>query len=279
MQPAIGHRARVHPGRKHRADRAPQLVMGILREIRTRFARHGILVAADQFDPVVAGEIGVERIALAVLEGVEDVFEVRMLKAQHHVGVHGDEAAVAVVGEAAVAGQFGQRLDRLVVEAEIEHGVHHARHRGTAAGAHRNQQRIFRVAERLAGQFADMVQRLFDLRLQCRGIGFAVRVEIGADRGRNGEAGRHRQSEVGHFGEIGALAAQQIAKAGFALGLAVAEREYPFAGFRGVRGDLGGNGLGCEALADRLGSRLGRALLQRLAGAGRRRRLGPNRRR
>jgi hypothetical protein len=33
------------------------------------------LVAADQFDPVVGGEIGVERVALAVLEGVEDVLE------------------------------------------------------------------------------------------------------------------------------------------------------------------------------------------------------------
>ena len=81
-------------------------------------------------------------------------------------------------------------------------------------------------------ELADMVERLFDLRLQFLRIGFVVRVEIRADRGRNGEAGRHRQAEIGHLGEIGALAAQQIAQSGFALGLAVAEREHPFAGFR-----------------------------------------------
>ena len=158
-----------------------------------------------------------------------------MLEAEHHVGIHGDEAAIAVIGEAAIAGHFRQRLDRLVVEAEIEHGIHHARHRGAAAGAHRDQQRIFGIAERLAGQLADMVERLFDLRLQFLRIGFVVRVEIGADRGRNGEAGRHRQAEIGHLGEIGALAAQQIAQARFAFGLAVAEGEHPFAGFRSRR--------------------------------------------
>ena len=205
--------------------------MRILREILAGLARDGFLVLADQFDPVVAGEIGVERIALAVLEGVEDVLEVMMLEAEHHVRIHRDEAAIAVIGEAAIAGEFGERFDRLVVEAEIEHGVHHARHRGAAAGADRDQQRIFGIAERLAGQLADMVERLLDLRLQCRRIGFVVRVEIGADRGRDGEAGRHRQAEIGHFGEVGALAAEQVAQARFALGLAVAERIDPLAGF------------------------------------------------
>ena len=274
VQPPVGHRARVHPGGKHRADRAPQLGVRILREISAGFARHRILVAADQIDPVVAGEVGVERIALAVLEGIENVLEVMMLEAEHHIGIHRDEAAVAVIGKAAIARHFGQRLDRPVVEAEIEHGIHHAGHRGAAAGTHRNQQRIFGVAEGLAGQPADMLQRLFDLRLQLLRIGFVVRVEISADRGRNGEAGRHRQAQIGHLGEIGALAAQQIAQARFALGLAVAKGEHPFAGFRSLR-----SGLGCDRAAGGLRGRLGRALFDRLAGAGRRRGLGPGRHR
>jgi hypothetical protein len=37
----------------------------------------------------------------------------------------------------------------------------------------------------------------------------AVGVEIGADLGGDGEAGRHRQAEIGHLGEVGALAAEQ----------------------------------------------------------------------
>jgi len=131
-------------------------------------------------------------------------------------------------------------MKRGVVEAEIEHGVHHARHRGAAAGAHRHQQRIFRIAESLAGDPADLVQRLFDLRLQFLRIGFVVRIKIRADRGRNRKAGRHRQAEIGHLGKVGALAAEQIAHAGFAFGLAVAEGEDPFAGFCRVRGGRAG---------------------------------------
>ena len=187
-----------------------------------------------------------------------------MLEAEHHIGIHGDEAAVAVIGKTAVARHRGERLDRGVVEAEIEHGVHHARHRGAPAGAHRYQQRIVRIAKSLAGDLADLVQRLFDLRLQLFRIGFVMRVEVRADRGRNRKTGRHRQAEIGHFGEVGALAAEQIAHASLAFGLAVAEAENPFAGFRRV-----GGGLCC--------SRLDRAFVQRLARAGRRCGFGPRR--
>ncbi len=179
----------------------------------------------------------------------------RMVEAEHHVRIHGDEAAIAVIGEAAVARQFRQRLDGLVVEAEIEHGVHHARHRGAPAGAHRDQQRIVGIAEDLAGQLADIIERLLDLRLQLLRIGFVVRVEIGADRGRDGEAGRHRQAEIGHLGEIGALAAEQIAHVGAALGLAVAEGEDPFSGLSAS----------VRRAAWRLCHRLGRGLFQGLS--------------
>ena len=134
-----------------------------------------------------------------------------MLDAEHHVGIHGDEAPVAVVGEAPVAGFLRQRLDGHVVEAEIEHGIHHARHRRARAGAHRDQQRIFAVAEFLAGDAADLGERGLDLRLQILRIGFAVVVEIGADLGGDGEAGRHRQAEMRHLGKARALAAEQIA--------------------------------------------------------------------
>ena len=250
VQPAIGHRAGVHPGGEHRADGAPELVVGILRERLAGLALDGLLVALDHVDPVVAVHVGVERIALGVLVGVEDVLEVMMLEAEHHVGIHRDEAAVAVIGEAAVARLGRQRLDGHVVEAEVEHGVHHARHRGPAAGAHRHQQRILGVAKPLAGQLADMGERGLDLSLQLRRVGLVVGVEIGADGGRQREAWRHRQPEIGHFRQIGALAAEQVAQRRVALGLAVAEGIDPLAGRavrrRGrLRGFTGlGNGFG-----------------------------------
>ena len=252
--------------------------MRVLRKVLAGLARHRFLVLADQFDPVVAAEVGVERVALPVLESVKNVLEMMMLEAEHHIRIHGDEAAVAVIGETLVAGEFGERFDRLVVETEIEHGIHHARHRGAGAGAHRDQQRIPGIAERLAGQPADIVQRLLDLRLQRGGIGFVVGVKVSAYRGRNREAWRHRQAEIGHFGKVGALAAQQVAQAGFALGLAIAESIDPLAGLGRLGLRLAGRSLLGGGLRNRLGRRLRGKRLHRLAGgSGRGTRLRPGR--
>ena len=167
VQAAVGVGALVHPGAEHRADRAPQLLVRVLRERLAAFLLQALLVALDQFGPIVGGKIGVERVALPLLVVVEQFLEMLVADAEHHVGIHGDEAPVAVIGEAAVAGFLRQRLDRLVVEAEIEHGVHHAGHRGAGAGAHRHQQRVALVAENLAGDAADLGQRLLDLGAQA----------------------------------------------------------------------------------------------------------------
>ena len=166
VQAAVGVGALVHPGAEHRADRAPQLRVRILREGLAQLLLHALLVALDELGPVVGRQIGVEVIALALLVMVEQFLEMLMAEAEHDVGIHGDEAPVAVIGEAPVAGFLGQRLHGLVVEAEIEHGVHHAGHRGARARAHRHQERVHFVAESLAGDFADLRQRLLDLRLQ-----------------------------------------------------------------------------------------------------------------
>ena len=94
-------------------DRAPELLVRVLRERRAVLLLDALLVAADQLDPVVGVEVGVELVAVAVLVVVEDVLEMLVLDAEHHVGIHRDEAPVAVIGEAAVAGFLRQRLDGL----------------------------------------------------------------------------------------------------------------------------------------------------------------------
>ena len=92
-----------------------------------------------------------------------------------------------------------------------------------------------RSPNRAAGEPADLRERRLDLGLELLRIGFAVPVEVGADLGGDGEAGRHRQAEIGHLGEVRALAAEEIAQARRSLGLAVAEGIDPFAGLRGWR--------------------------------------------
>jgi hypothetical protein len=79
------------------------------------------------------------------------------------------------------------------------------------------------IPEYLSSQLADMRKRRRDLCLQVIRIALRIGVIIGADLGRDGEARRHRQAEIGHFGKVRALAAQQIFHVRFAFGLAVAE--------------------------------------------------------
>ncbi len=139
VQAAVSIGALVHPGPEHRADRAPKLLVRVLREWLAAFLLQPLLVVFDQFGPIVGGEIGIERVALPLLVAVEQFLEMLVADAEHNVGIHGDEAPIAVIGKAPVAGLLRQRRHRLVVEAEIKHGVHHARHRGAGAGAHRHQ--------------------------------------------------------------------------------------------------------------------------------------------
>jgi hypothetical protein len=85
--------------------------------------------------------------------------------------------------------------------------------------------------ELAAGDFGDMRQTRVDLLLEVLRVFLGVGVIVGADRGGDGEARRHRKAQVGHLGEIGALAAQQFLHAGAALRLAAAEGVDPLAGF------------------------------------------------
>ena len=106
--------------------------------MRERFAEFFFdapFIAGHELFQIVGIQIGIERVAVAILMVVQNLLEVMMIDAEDDVGIHGDKAAVAVQREAAVAGFGGKRLHRHVVEPEIEHRVHHAGHRGARAGA------------------------------------------------------------------------------------------------------------------------------------------------
>jgi hypothetical protein len=132
-----------------------------------------------------------------------------MVEAENDVGIHLYEAAIGVVREAAV-GDLCQPFDGLVIETEIEHGVHHARHGGTRAGAHRHEQRIGDIAEAGAGALANALHGLRHhgaerIRQLLPGL-----VIEAAQLGGDGETGRHGQPEPRHFSQIRALAAKEI---------------------------------------------------------------------
>ena len=125
---------------------------------------------------------------------------------------------------------------RLVIEAEIEDRIHHARHRHAGAGADRDQQGVFDLAEAGANRVLQCRHGGIDLGVEIDGIDPAGGVIGRADLGRDGKSGGYRQAECRHFGEICPLAAQQVFHIGAAFILAAAKAVNPFAriGYGGI---------------------------------------------
>ena len=133
-----------------------------------------------------------------------------VLDAEHHVGIHRDEAAVAVVGEALVAAPLASastvsslrpRLSTVSIMPGIEARAPERTETRSGLSASPKVRPAIRRRARAPPR----------PRLRAPGrIGAAVVVVVGADLGRDGEAGRHRQAEIGHLGEVGALAAEEV---------------------------------------------------------------------
>ena len=160
MQAPIGDGTRVLPRAEHGGDRAPELVVEVLRERLAELALDESLVATDDRHPILRRKLSVVFESLEIFEVLEDLLEQLVVDAEHHIGIHLDEAAIGVVGKSSIARSAREPFDGLVVEAEIEHGVHHAGHRGAAARTDRHEQRILDIAEFRTGDLAYRIERL-----------------------------------------------------------------------------------------------------------------------
>ena len=202
--------------------------MRVLREGLAEFLLDPGLVEADHGLPLGSRQFRVEVAAEARLAILEDFLEDLVVEAEHHVAIHLYEAAIAVIGEARIAGFGGKRLHRPVVETEVEDRVEHARHRRAGAGADRHQKQVCGIAETASRQRGDMVEGSRHVGFQRSRIGLAVLVIPGARLGRDRETRWNRQAEAAHLGQIGALAAKQVPVTGTALSRTVAEGVDPF---------------------------------------------------
>ena len=251
---AIDDRAVVHPGREHGTGGAVQLIPRVVREDAAGTFLDEGLEALDELLLVGGGERGVFDVAvvLLVLEFFDDrlerlvVFAFALLHAEDDVAVHLDEAAVAIPSEAGVAGGLGESDDGVVVEAEVEDGVHHARHRIASARADGDEEgHAGGGAELGAHDLLHVLHAGFHLSLEGNRVGALVGVVVGADFGRDREAGRHRETDAGHFGEVSALAAEQGLHRAVAVSFAVAPGVDDLGGLGGfgvVLGFLGHGG-------------------------------------
>ena len=163
------------------------------------------------------------------LARIEDMVELLHLDFERDFAEHLNEAAVAVVSKTLVAALCGQTGGGLVVQAQVQNGVHHARHGELRAGAHAQQQRIRRVAQLLPHLLFQLHQSFVDFCFDFRRESVSV-VEVGVtDMGRDGEARGHRQTGARHLGEACAFAAEDIFHLAVAVGCAAAEGIYVLA--------------------------------------------------
>ena len=214
---AVVDGAGVVPAAEHGLHSFHQLRGGVLRELRAHVLVIDFLEARNDLLEVLGGQVAVELDVLLLLELVQNRLKLALGDLHNHVGEHGDETAVGVVGEVLVAGQPGQARHGAVVEAEVEDGVHHAGHGGAGAGTDGNKEGILLVAELLAGDLFGLGHGRKDLVHDVLSDHLAVGVIAGAGLGGHGEALGNGHAKVGHLGQVGALAAEQFAHVGVTL--------------------------------------------------------------
>ena len=140
---------------------------------------------------------------------------------ENHVAEHLDEAAIGIIGKTRIIAEFGQGFDGLIVEAEVEDGIHHAGHGELGAGADGDEEGIVARAELLALQLFKLLEGGVHLGIDLWTDGAAHVLATGL--GLDGESGRDGQAGVGHLGQACALAAQYILHFAVSVGLSAAE--------------------------------------------------------
>jgi len=196
------------PGVEDGADADFELLQHILGEGLAGFAQDDAEEALAGVPQVFGIQGDVSLHAGGTLDGLEFRVEVFFLDPQGDLAEELNEAAVGVITETGIAGLLNQSTQGRLIESQIEDRIHHARHGHGGAGADRHEQRIGITAEflaRLQFQRLDIAQHLLhqfmrhDAPVQIFKAGF----------GGDDKAGWNIQADLGHFAEVGPLAAQQ----------------------------------------------------------------------
>jgi hypothetical protein len=160
--------------------------------------------------------------ALGLLGVVQRIIEEPALDIENGLAEHLDQPPVGVERESLVAGLLRQPQNRLVVEPDVQDGVHHPGHRELPARAHRDQQRVVDLSQRLAHRLLERVEVLADLSLQRGRLGAVGEIDLARLCG-DDEPRRHRQPHPRHLSQIRPFASQQILEVFVAFGEVVHE--------------------------------------------------------
>ena len=218
---AIDVGAGVIPGAEDGLDGLHELDRRIGREVLALFFLIVSLEQVNELLHVVGVEVDVVLDALGGLDFVDDDLECLLGQLHDDVGEHLDKAAIGIVNKAGKRrrGVTGDETGGdLVVQAEVQDGVHHAGHGGAGAGTDGDEQRVLGVAELLAVDLLDAGESLVDLRLDLVVDVAVVLIILRAGFRGDGEALRDRHAEIRHLCQVCALAAEQLTHGAVTLG-------------------------------------------------------------
>ena len=215
--PAVYVCTGVVPGTEHSLDCAHQLLLGIIGEVAADLCLILGLELSCQFLQILCGKLHVLCYALLLLHGVDKLLEILLAHFHNNVGVHLDKSSVAVPCPAGIIGLLGDNIYHVLVQTQVQDGVHHAGHGSSCAGTDGYKQGILMVTEFLAGDLFHLNDVLINLRLYFIIDLSSVLVILRTGLRRNRKALRHRESQTCHLCQIRTLAAQKLTHVRVAL--------------------------------------------------------------
>src|SRR5947209_14933668 len=102
---------------------------------------HHLLILGDNFLKIGCSEVSIKLYALFFLLAVKDFFKSVLGNLKDNASKHLDQAPIGVIGKTVIAYLLRQDLHALIIQAEVEDGVHHAGHREFSAVTYADQQR------------------------------------------------------------------------------------------------------------------------------------------
>ena len=163
-----------------------------------------------QLFKIFGSEFDVVGYALLRLHLIDECFEIFLTDFHNDVGEHLNKSSVAVPSPSGVTGLLCKHFNNLLVQAEIEDGVHHTGHGRSCSRTNGNEKRIFEIAEFLSGDLFHLFDVFHDLRLNLGIDLFSVLIVLSAGFGRNSETLGNGKTDIGHFCKVCAFAAQKF---------------------------------------------------------------------
>ena len=116
--------------------------MRIFGEVNSKLSFIVNLILLDKLFELRSSYFIVVLVTLLLLDFIEHSIHVITRKSHSDVGEHQDKTTIAVISETLIVALFSQSSGSLVIQAEVEDGIHHTRHGDTSSGTDGEKQRL-----------------------------------------------------------------------------------------------------------------------------------------